>query len=169
MNKLQHAVFVYGTLQTNHVNHYVLHTGEHSFVGNGTTVPQFLLFDGKFPKMAALPRHAPAAVTELLGHVRGEVWRVDDEGLMACDRLEGHPHFYCREKIGVTLDGSNKTTSAWAYVIVNFPNYDRHALMKPKEGILEWNDSTRHKWSAGFAPVEKPLLRGRVLARDKKR
>ena len=146
-----HTVFVYGTLKTDHWNNHVLHHGKATLAGVGQTVPKYLLFDGGFPKMSHLPSHAPADVlaklTPLLGHVRGEVWRIDDESLMNCDRLEGHPKFYCREKIGVRLDGSAKPLTAWAYIIVGFPRYERNALIVPKNGVLEW-DTDRKPSSA---------------------
>ena len=173
MSNLPHAVFVYGTLQSGHWNNHVLRRGKHQLVGTGYTVPKFLLFDGGFPKMAHMPVHASLDIlnklTPLLGHVRGEVWRLDDESLIECDRLEGHPKFYCREKIGVHLDGSAKPTTAWAYVIANFPHHDRNALMVPKDGRLAWDRSDRRP--AFDAPLREPepALRGKVLARERKR
>lgn len=175
MSKLPHAVFVYGTLKKRFPNHHVLHTGKSELVGHGTTVPKFLLFNGGFPKMANMPRHASVDVlkqyAEKLGHVWGEVWRVDDETLMNCDRLEGHPRFYCREKVGVKLDGGRAVTSAWAYIIVDFPHYDARALMTPKDDILLWDEHTRQRWSddAWRRDEDKPVLRGKVLARQRKR
>lgn len=143
MTQQTHTVFVYGTLKTGHWNNHVLHTGKATLVGTGQTVPKYLLFDGGFPKMATMPIHASvdivAKLTPLLGHVRGEVWRIDDEGLMNCDRLEGHPKFYCRERIGIRLDGGKAVTTAWAYIIATFPYYERNALLVPKDGVLEWD------------------------------
>jgi hypothetical protein len=52
-----------------------------------------------------------------LGHVRGEVWAVDDRTLASLDRLEGHPRFYRRERLGCrdpSRAGGNRTdTLSW--------------------------------------------------------
>jgi len=176
MNTLNptHNVFVYGTLKKRFPNHPVLHAGKAELVGHGTTTDKFLLFNGSFPKMARMP-NVPANVADLssvlLGHVWGEVWRVDDVSLMNCDRLEGHPHFYCREKVGIKLDGGDRRTTAWAYIIVDFPGYDVPSLMEPKDGILTWDENTRERWSnaAWRRDDNRPVMRGRVLARERKR
>jgi gamma-glutamylcyclotransferase (GGCT)/AIG2-like uncharacterized protein YtfP len=175
MSKLNHTVFVYGTLQKKHCNHHVLHSGQCELVGHGTTVPQYLLFNGGFPKMAAMPRvmsaSVSAAISKKLGHVWGEVWRIDDESLMNCDRLEGHPRFYCREKIGIRLDASTRPISAWAYVIVNFPYHDVGSLLTPKDGVLTWNDSVSRRPPEDIQPIDQQgmMMRGRILKREAKR
>jgi len=169
-----HNVFVYGTLKKRFPNHHVLHTGKAELVGHGTTTPKFFLFNGGFPRMAQMPQGISAAraaeLTPKLGHVWGEVWRVDDTSLMACDRLEGHPRFYCREKIGIKLDGSERRITAWAYVIVGFPHYDARSLLEPKDGVLTWDENTRSNWHDEHwrRDEDKPVLRGRVLARSRK-
>lgn len=192
MNKLPHTVFVYGTLKKKFPNHRVLHTGKAELVGHGTTVPKFLLVNGGFPKMANMPRVSSERLQKLtpkLGHVWGEVWRLDDESFMACDRLEGHPRFYCREKVGIKLDGSMRGgLTAWAYVITSLGSFDIDMLMTPKDGILTWDENTRERWPSdawvkelddnfndfevslvGERKHKEAVLRGRILARERKR
>lgn len=175
MNKLPHSVFVYGTLQRRHCNHHILHRGQCELVGRGTTVPEFLLFNGGFPKMANKPRTmshtVAAAMAKKMGHVAGEVWRVDDESLMECDRLEGHPRFYCREKISIKLDASPRPISAWAYVIVNFPYHDVKSLITPHEGVLMWNETISRRPDDNIQPIDRDgmELRGKILKRERKR
>lgn len=44
--------------------------------------------------------------------MRGEVWAIEPEGLMALDLLEGHPSFYRREKWW-----TDKDVRAWMYMM----------------------------------------------------
>lgn len=48
------------------------------------------------------------------GSVRGEVFDIDDEALVAADVIEGHPDFYERRLEPVTYDDGS-TGQAWAY------------------------------------------------------
>ena len=94
-----HRVFVYGTLLAGEPNHRLLRRSR--LVGEATTADGFALHNlGPFPGM----------VRAKAGHVRGEVYEVDDATLAALDRLEGHPSFYRRTEIA--LD-SGETVSTY--------------------------------------------------------
>jgi len=84
----EHAVFVYGTLCRDEVNHHLL--AQARFVAEAHTEPSFELFDlGPFPAMCAGGQTA----------VLGEIYAVDDATLARLDRLEGHPRLYQRMQI----------------------------------------------------------------------
>jgi len=96
---MSHRVFVYGTLLAGEPNHRLLRRSR--LVCEATTADGFALHNlGPFPGM----------VRATTGHVRGEVYEVDDATLAALDRLEGHPKFYRRTE--VELD-SGETVSTY--------------------------------------------------------
>ena len=81
-------VFVYGTLMRSESNHALLASEE--FVGRAETHRRYTLVHlGHFPAMLRGGRQ----------RVHGEVYIVSQRTLVALDRLEGHPHFYRRERI----------------------------------------------------------------------
>ena len=87
---MTHRVFVYGTLLAGEPNHRLLRRSR--LVGEATTADGFALHNlGPFPGM----------VRATAGHVRGEVYEVDEATLAALDRLEGHPRFYRRTRIAL--------------------------------------------------------------------
>lgn len=139
-------IFVYGTLKTGHGNNPLLVRHSSLFMGPAITVRKFLLNDG-FPVVFTPPEN-PEPVAMFLGHVRGEVWAVTEDGLLACDHLEGHPHAYCRTPIEVTYvdraTGDEHVVTAGAYLMTmerRFPD-----LQKPdKEGFLEWGRARRRQ------------------------
>ena len=90
-----HLVAVYGTLQKGFGNHKFL--AQSRFVGKALTEPNFtLLHLGGFP---GIVRSGHTAVS-------CEVYEVDDATLARLDRLEGHPTFYERQPLTVTMDGT---------------------------------------------------------------
>ena len=139
-----HLLFVYGTLKRGNGNYRVIQSRDGVFVAPAATKEKFLLNDG-FPFVWARPDPCSEATERHLGRVRGDLFRVSDEGLEACDRLEGHPHSYCRTPIQVEYlqDGVTKEVTAGIYLSghtrtrgVSRSFYD---LQKPdKEGFLEW-------------------------------
>ena len=81
-------VFVDGTLLAGEPDHR--HVRRSRLVGEATSADGFALHDlGPVPGM----------VRATAGHVRGEVYEVDDATRAALDRLEGHPKFYRRTEI----------------------------------------------------------------------
>lgn len=79
-------IFVYGTLKRGRGNDYLLHGQE--FLGEFLTKKQYDLFETGIP-----------GLVEGEYQVKGEVWSVDKNTLMALDSLEGHPDWYTREEV----------------------------------------------------------------------
>ncbi|AGA90007.1 hypothetical protein Thimo_1209 [Thioflavicoccus mobilis 8321] len=91
-------VFVYGTLLRGQVNHRLLADAE--FLGEHRTEPCFSLYDlGAYP---GLTRGGCTAVA-------GEIYRVDNVGLLRLDRLEDYPRLYTRDPI------ASPWGRAWVY------------------------------------------------------
>jgi gamma-glutamylcyclotransferase (GGCT)/AIG2-like uncharacterized protein YtfP len=92
-------VFVYGTLRAGHHNHHIL--GAARAVGKGKTVSSWRMYDlgSGFP--GVVWPEAGDGVSRAWGgegggggtegySIVGEVYEVDDAGMVACDRLEGY-------------------------------------------------------------------------------
>lgn len=88
-------VFVYGTLLMGESNSYLLNNAQ--FDGVAITKPEYELVDMKW-----YPAVVPGGKTAIWG----EVYLVDSYLLDAIDRLEGHPNFYCRQRVRLA-DGSD--------------------------------------------------------------
>ena len=98
-------LFVYGTLRCGFCNHFLLHGA--TFYGLARSREKYALFVEGIPYVSR---------AEAVSRIVGEVFQVDEETLEQVDRLEGHPHWYRREEIEVTLaDGSN----VWAWMYFN--------------------------------------------------
>jgi gamma-glutamylaminecyclotransferase len=96
---MNHDIFVYGTLREGYPNHH--HNVGVRKPGTFRTVEQFpLVLNGQ--------RFSPCLIfSPGEGYpVRGEVYRVDDEGLALMDQLERieAPHGYRRLQISVTCE-----------------------------------------------------------------
>ena len=105
-------VFVYGTLRRGFENHYLLKNSK--FIGYGITKEKYSLYVDSIPYVVKIP----------YCQIKGEVYEVDKNTLIALDELEGHPDFYRRELIDVIVNG--KTIKAWIY----FYPYPRGKLIK---------------------------------------
>ena len=96
---MQHLVFVYGTLLSGEVNHYLLTAAE--MIGLHRTEPCFTMLDlGAYPGVA---RGGSTAIA-------GEIYRIDGKGLERLDRLEDYPRMYDRIRI------HSPHGRAWIYV-----------------------------------------------------
>lgn len=91
-------LMVYGTLQRNHGNNRLLQNAE--FLGVAVTKKKYVLLNCGFP--FAIP-HTPDEDVYPLLPITGEVFEVKEDDVSRCDRLEGHPSWYRREKIKVVL------------------------------------------------------------------
>lgn len=98
-----HLVFVYGTLKPGYSNNYLLKDAEH--VDKGTTVEKYALYKQGIPYVTK---------NESIVQIQGDVYLVDDSTLSRLDQLEGHPSWYCREQVEVTL-ATGQIVSAWIY------------------------------------------------------
>lgn len=91
------AVFVYGSLRRGEHNHRLLVDVGARYVKAARTPPHYRLLDlGSYP--AAVRDGATALV--------GEVYDVDDAGMVELDRLEGVPRLYRRALVGLQ-DGTD--------------------------------------------------------------
>ena len=127
-------VFVYGTLKRGYSNHRCL--GDAQFVGNAATAGNgYILYDMGVPFLYEADHGSP-----LTGQVIGEVYDVNDQQLLRCDCLEGHPRAYCREERQFSLakdDGSFVLITAWVYLWRHERDEDR--AVKPIDGMLVWD------------------------------
>ena len=94
-------VWVYGTLKRgffNHTSTRIHDAAVATYVGTAVTTI-------RFPLLTLSPYHIPFLL-DAPGHgkqVHGEVYAVQPELLTQLDALEGHPHWYVRRPITVSL------------------------------------------------------------------
>lgn len=104
---MKHLLFVYGTLKRGFGNNRRLRDSK--FISTGTTKEPYGFFDlGAFP----------CITKDGNVHVQGEVFELDDAALARTDELEGHPFFYKREEVRITLDVHDVDIKCWAYFMV---------------------------------------------------
>jgi len=97
----RHTVGVYGTLKYGRGNHHLIKDSD--FLGYGYTRNKMRLCINGLPYMIR-GKHRDGVNVEL------EVYSVTDSVLQQLDMLEGHPNFYRRDKIGVTLERHDNQT-----------------------------------------------------------
>ena len=102
-----HRIYVYGTLKRGYGNYERLLEGRSTFIGEAISAPEFVMISlGGFP---GIVRGGETPI-------HGEIFEVSDEVLARLDRLEGHPTWYERQPITVTLtDGT--TAEVEGYVL----------------------------------------------------
>lgn len=135
-----HWLFVYGTLKSGHGNNPLLVRHNAKPMGVAYTVGKLILNDG-FPFVWQVPDNRAAKMEPYLGRVKGELYRVTDSGLDACDALEGHPIGYCRTPIEVEyfMEGGGETTVTAGIYLQRWRDSYMDGLQKPNErGMLEW-------------------------------
>lgn len=97
-------VAVYGTLKKGYSNYWHYLSGS-NFVGSGTTTDKYPLVVSGLPYLIE---------KKGLGHnVNVDVFKVTDSKLKSLDQLEGHPRWYCRKQINITIKG--KQVLCWIY------------------------------------------------------
>lgn len=97
---------MYGTLLRGEPNHRLLSTAVYR--GPARTAPAFTMIDlGGFP--AVLEGGTTA--------IAGELYDVGHATLAQADRLEGHPHFYERVPIDLSLNPIDNTVRPYAYLL----------------------------------------------------
>lgn len=142
-----HTIAVYGTLKAGHGNNGLIVQHGGKFVGPGRTAEKYLLNDG-FPFVWNVPKRIGGEFRKQLepymAHVLVEVYKLTDAGLEACDRLEGHPRFYCRTNISVVIGQTPTTRVLTAGIYLSQNNIPPAAdLQKPANGLLEWGRDDR--------------------------
>ena len=128
-------VFVYGTLKQGYGNNYLMEGA--TFVGHGQTVGKYRLLNSGFPVL--WPRAHRPGDDRRNAHVRGEVYKVNDETLARLDRLEGEGHMYHRRQRLVRLD-DGRTVKAHMYIGSTTHWQSRHrAYDPPPSGVYNWS------------------------------
>lgn len=101
-------VFVYGTLKAGHGNHeyYLAGNSGAEFLGRCYIAGDYSMYtNGAFPMV--VKGDDPDADRPIVG----EVYAVDEATLDSLDLLEGHPEWYCREKVATPFK------NAWVYIM----------------------------------------------------
>lgn len=108
VNKPGIRVVVYGTLKADQPNEIVMQEAKGQFMGFDSITGPFRMVDlGGIPAVIDAPDETNT--------IFGQLYSVDGEGLATLDMLEGHPNFYCREKMWT--DKMEKR--AWIYLMKN--------------------------------------------------
>jgi len=101
------AVAVYGTLKSDYGNNFLLEDA--TLVGKGRTTDKYPLIirQGGLPFMLYKKNQGY--------NVEVELYLVDKKILRRLDLLEGHPEWYRRREVGVTIDEIDTPITAWIY------------------------------------------------------
>jgi len=101
------AVAVYGTLKSGYGNNFLLEDA--TLVGKGRTTDKYPLIirQGGLPFMLYKKNHGY--------NVEVELYLVDKKILRRLDILEGHPEWYRRREVSVTIDEIDTPITAWIY------------------------------------------------------
>lgn len=97
-------VFVYGTLRKGYGNNRLLTNA--TFLGKAKTNEKYGMFGGIIPFVNKRSNSY---------QITGEVYSVTDDELARLDALEGHPDWYYRETIDVTLEENGEVIKADIY------------------------------------------------------
>lgn len=126
MEQHQNTVFVYGTLKQGFPLHGAL-DGKAAFISEGWLKDHVLFSLGPFP-----------GVQPGDGTVRGELWEVTPQNLLALDRVEGEGSLYDRRRVWVGLDEESQTSiMAWVYIyrgqpgpVIESGSWEAHHVMR---------------------------------------
>lgn len=119
---------VYGTLKQGYGNNRLLKDQE--FIGSGKTIDNYSMISFGVPMVYKDPATSPIAI---------ELYKVTKDSLTGpLDRLEGHPTFYRREKIKVTVD-EEVYSDVWMYFSSdNSAEYRYGDILEPENGVINW-------------------------------
>lgn len=114
-------VFVYGTLKRNFHNHRLL--TDQKFLGNAKTWNNYIMQRNGIPYVYDADRAycGETGNTQKIirgRKIKGELYEVNNEALSRIDQLEGHPSWYYRKLINITLESNNRSIpscKAWLY------------------------------------------------------
>ena len=129
-------IVVYGTLKKDYWNNPLLDNAQ--YMGD-VVVKGFCLYDGGFPVAQPMENSS----------LQGELYYVDDNDtatISRCDRLEGTPHFYSREKVEASFLGQDKLVEADMYVgtVESFSDLKTTGRRPP----CPLNENGHHQWEA---------------------
>jgi len=94
---------VYGTLRSGHSNHHLLKDADCYGIGHSVENYAMYLTSG-YPYVTSHESRYPIA---------GELFGIDDSTLSMLDKMEGHPRYYERKEVTVTVGDTQYT--AWMY------------------------------------------------------
>lgn len=114
-------LMVYGTLKQGYGNNILLRDA--TLLGTAITLRPFVLFNCGFPK--AVPFTQDEVNFPLLP-VMGEVYEVNERTLSRCDSLEGHPDWYRRVDVRVSMGDNEEHT----VMIYEMPEWQRAPLCR---------------------------------------
>ena len=105
----KHLVFVYGTLKRGFSNNRLISGSK--FVGEARTEGKFALYESGIPFVIE---------DEQVSQISGEVYEIDEKTLAQLDRLGGHPNWYCRKMVNISVNNKDpdeleKIIKAWIY------------------------------------------------------
>ena len=137
MNKCK--VIVYGSLKKGFHNHPLMNYAGAEFIDTAVSTTNDYLMCGVGSSFPGLLKGK--------SYFSGEVYSISQEGLEKyLDSLEGHPIFYKRELVDVTLDYTKEVVKAWVYILSNryvTENYKRLNMGTPrlqfKNNIYTWS------------------------------
>lgn len=125
-------VAVYGTLRKG-CHNYETFLADSLYIGNGETNNRYPLIIQDLPYVMDKPNKGFNIVVD--------IFAVDKETLSHLDRLEGHPNWYVRKKVDVSLsDGSILKT--WLYFNDTIEDSGEY-----HKGYLESNEVGKNDWS----------------------
>lgn len=122
-------VFVYGTLKGGFNNNRLL--VDQKFLGPALSKGHYKMWTVGFPYLAPVAKGGNMVI--------GELYEVSNAAFANCDRLEGHPRHYKRERHLFVCN--NQTYRAWVYLIkANSHQANGARPIEPSGiGILRWN------------------------------
>lgn len=123
LEESKYLVAVYGSLKSGFGNHRIIKGSK--YLGPGITENKYTMLSlGSYPLVNKYPS----------AYVRIELYEVDKSTLQSLDNLEGHPTFYKRELIDVSifLDGlgSEVVKNVWLYFIADEGRYHDYPEVK---------------------------------------
>jgi len=140
MGEQTHLVFVYGTLRAGFWNRFLL--GGAKRAGRGRTSERFALYVGRLPY---------AIRSEEVHQVVGDLYEVDSRTLTDIDNYKGHPDWYRREMVEVTLEDGT-VHSAWMYFYhTRIGKLSPDGAYHPEQPATEAPSRPRFDYLDGFA------------------
>lgn len=148
-------VFVYGSLRKGFGNHRLL-ANNSDFIMRTQTVKRYKAVSfGGFPAVYKAPplrdevsEFSPLQMVAILNTYRpvvGEIYKVSDSCLEGpLDSLEGHPHWYRRERVQVM----NFAEPVWMYIMR--PSRDR-SLPHRKSPLLQLDEHGSYCWANSYS------------------
>ena len=128
---MNNKVFVYGTLKQGWGGNSILEGAKK--LGVAETRKRYSVIGSGFPR--AFAEDDPNFQKELSGYLIGEAYEVSEKMMERMDYYEGHPDFFERKKVVVTLENDEKII-AWMYHSKHKPNDNYSCVPNAHERIV---------------------------------